>query len=186
MKTRKTVFVALATIGALSFSPAAFAATAGATGAFDINIPASVELVTNAGNANDTFPEMTVTVDSATGVATGTTSLSWNLSSNSAGGAIVTAYLPNLVTPTNGTALGGDIKVLLADAGGSIVTTPLGAYVAGQALSAMPTTSGAAENIFSTAVAGTGKALMTLNLSAPPADGSGHVTGTITLIGTTQ
>ncbi len=184
----KTAVASMAIMVPLAFSlaPAAHAATADATGGFSITIPSTVTLQTNAGNANDTFPAMTVTVD-GTGTATGSTALTWNLNSNTTGGAIVTAYLPNLVIPASGGAnLANDLKLTVADASGAVAVTPLGGYVAGEALGAMPTTAGAAENIFSTDAPGTGKALMTLSLNSPPADGSGVITGTVTMIATTQ
>jgi len=184
----KSLGIALAATGvmALSLAPATFAATAGGTAGFSLTIPSTVILQTLAGNANDTFPAMVVAVSPA-GVASGSTALSWTLSSNTVGGAIVTAYIPDLVIPASGGAnLKNDIKVTVADGGGAVPITPAGGYVAGKAVGAMPSTSGAAENMFSTAAPGIGQALMTLSLSSPAADGSGTVTGTITMIATSQ
>jgi len=186
---KRIIFLASLLISAsavLSSSTEVLAATANATGGFTINIPAAVSLVTDAGNANDTFPAMTITINSA-GTATGSTSLTWNLISNTAGGAIVTAYIPNLVIPTSaGPNLKNDLKVVVTDASGPQTITPSSAYIAGRAFGSMPTNAGSAETMFSTAAAGQGRVMLTLTLNAPAGDGSGNITGTITMIATTQ
>lgn len=189
MKTSNKVLALAAT--AMMFlagglSPAALAGTANATGAFDIDLPGTVSLVTLAGNANDTFPAMTVTVSPTTGVATGSTSLTWKLITNALLGANVKVYLPNLVTPDGCSALGGDLKVKVSDGLGIVVVSADGGYASGVAVSAIPTTSGAAEAMFHTILLGTGHAVMTLDLSAAPEHGSGHITGTLTMIATTN
>ncbi len=171
---------------AIAVASAADAATANATGNFSLTIPDTVSLATDAGNANDTFPAMTVTVDGAAN-ATGSSSLTWNLNSNTVGGAIVTVYLPNLNLPASaGSNLKNDIKITVIDASGPQAITPAAPYVAGRALGAMPSTAGAAETMFSTSGPGKGRATLTLSLNAPPEDGSGAVTGTITMIATSQ